>query len=165
VASALDPRLVGRLRECEEIARMGASFRAIARLGEVLAFAETIYRPSDERRRRVMKEILKIGTPTVRDKALQEAAEGWARVEQVLNIGSVYDSDEILLVVTERVMIQFALPVFQFLDAPLALDIAAADERMREIAGSSKKHRGAFLGSVDAMQRHWIVPIENRWTS
>ena len=165
MATRLDEQLTRKLQECKVMVASGVAFSAIARLGEVLALSEIAYEPHDERRGICAHEITALMTPELLDSATREALEVWRKVMRILSIGSTYNSDEVLLLVTLRAQLEYAVPAFRLAGIDVTpLDLGAVDAELRSL-GRSRQHRSSFVSALQAVQKNWSVQIQDRWTS
>ena len=146
------------LPEYERLASFGLSFDAISKLGEVLAVA-------DESEVHAAKATVRNHvTAAMAEAAVPEAIAVRSRVLRVLSIGTEFQWEELVLVLTLRVQLDLALAVMDLfgVDAT-SFDLTTLDSDLREVA-LSKQNRRYFMTALATMRRNWGIPIFDRWS-
>lgn len=133
-------------------AASGAALSAVVLLGEVFVMA------APTTRNRALREVRARVTEDVLLRASVEADRALKRILHVVSIGSTFNTDEIILLLTLRFEVELASPL---LDQPF--DLHRIDEELRGLARSAENHR-SFAAALSTIRRNWRVPIEDRWS-
>lgn len=148
-----------RFKEYDKWCAANAPFAAVCALGKGLRGTAGTERDLflSELKRRVQPEVL--------SGAAAEAAASWRRVMQILSIGSKFDEDELLLVLTLRQQIELVIVILTtFGISAEPIDLATSDAELCEIARSSENRR-AFMSALASIRRNADPEFLDRWST
>jgi hypothetical protein len=147
------------LTEYEERSLAGAALAAITALGKALRCVPP------GRREGIVAQIRTLTDPQVLANAAQEASAAHRQAARIVAIGSSFDEDELLLVLTLRVQIELVKDVLEIFSVDsVAMDLGGIDAELREIAGS-RSNRAAFSRALASMRRNSGIAIDDIWTT
>jgi len=147
---------------CDELLRVGAAFDALAELG---ALIKTTSKKSEcEARRRLEREIRERVDPAVVASARSEAEKTFQRAMRILSIGTRFNSDELLLILTLRASLSMFLEVLAVVEpGGDLLEFSALDDSMCEVA-QARPNRAPFLSAIATMRRNCGVSFDDIWS-
>ena len=86
-------------------------------------------------------------------------------IRRILSVGTVWNGEEILLVLTKRIQIDLLLDFLtEFCSYDRTVSIDDIDERLNSIA-QSKENKHSFEESRNLMKENWGLPINSKWLS
>jgi hypothetical protein len=151
-----------RFAEYDKWVGVREAFPAIASLGKAWRLAG----PSSSKQRDefVMDLRLRVDPNVICD-AAAEAIAILRRIMHILSIGTKFDEDELLLVLTLRIQIELVAEVLTIfcIDAE-EIALRRVDEELREIA-KSKENRRAFASAFGLLKKNCGIPVENQWAA
>ena len=150
-----------RFREYEKLNSLGEYYVAALELVQIshcLSDAEWSVRDKWTR---------KLQTEQFSDVALQiikaEILKDVNYIKHVLSIGEEWNSDEILLVLQQRVFIDlFSDFLLQFYGIDLRLSVEEIDELIQSTA-KTKQNKLVFELAIRLMRKNWGLPIKSKW--
>ena len=109
----------------------------------------------------------RLGEATVTREFIAAAKTGMAeelsQIRQILSVGSTWNDDEILLILTMRIQIDLALSfVAEHSLRKVTIVTDDIDESIKRIA-VSKENARAFDMAVALIKKNWGLPITSRW--
>ena len=148
----------GRFEEYERWCAAGAAFPGVCALGKGLRSV------LGEERSAFRRELKRRVKPEVLSDAAVEATARWRSAMRIMSIGSKFDEDELLLILTSRQQIELVMDVLTVFGIAVAdIELAKVDTELREIA-ASKENRRAFLRALSAIQRNGDTEVVDLWS-
>lgn len=156
----LEDALENRLAEYKSLLRQGAHASAFTRLAEVLNVVEHSELPNRVRYGligRVEEAAKSIGRESV-----QSGFEAdLARIRKICSVGSRFNEDEVLLLLTIRVQLQLAGELYAHLGwSTEGLADPEIDSAMQDIMRSNEKSTQKALGLA---RKNWGLPLVTDW--
>ena len=158
----LDEALTERWGEHQRLLEGGAFYSAMVRLGEI----ENCLRTTSPSNPLVQK-----WHPTVMGVQLTEellltvhtqAREQVDRLARMLDIGSTFTYEELVLAVTIRTELDLLLGFLRSRSIQPELDLRRLDSDILEVM-SSTRNASAFQSARSAARRNWGLPIRSSW--
>lgn len=160
----LERALEERWAEYEQLRDSGETHSALVRLAEVENCLEhQAVRRSVTRKWESMLRDAALSSQDV-ELALAGIVAAVKRLRRMLNVGTRFVYEELMLAITMRVELDLLVDFLArrgFADVA-GPEILALDEDLIEIA-HSKKHRSAFSSAQAAARRNWGIPLQTRW--
>lgn len=145
------------LRKYSELANKGAYLAAIVQLGELCRG------PEAQRERSTLEEELKAIVPnSIAEAARREGVDRLEQATRILEVGTTFTWDELVLALTLRVQIGLACEVFRTLGVPYP-NTGHLDELLKG-AARSVPNRETFARAVAALRQNWPIPLEDIWS-
>lgn len=93
---------------------------------------------------------------------IEEDAE---RIRKILAYGTIWNADEVLLVLTMRIEIDLALSFLnEYCSQKVTVTTSDIDEQIVDIS-KTKENRHAFEVATNLMNKNWGLPIQSKWLS
>jgi len=145
------------LAECVALGEEGAALRGLVKLAIYLHGVDAnTYRIAVVRMQAVL-------TAVIIETAVREAAGAVSRARKILSVGTKFEWEEIVLVLTIRTEVDAAASVLSaFGIHKSSLHLADFDDELREIA-RSKENARTFASALVSIRRNWSMPITNQW--
>jgi hypothetical protein len=99
---------------------------------------------------------------TMRRAAIAEAMKKVSRVKHILSIGTTFNDDELLLVITHRVQLGLLAQFLAKRDAVPEFHLSSIDDEMRRVAGY-RENAAAFRSAQAAARKNWGPPFQSSW--
>jgi hypothetical protein len=98
----------------------------------------------------------------MRRAAIAEAMKKVSRVKHILGIGTTFNDDELLLVITHRVQLGLLAQFLAKRGAVPEFHLSSIDDEMRRVAGY-RENAAAFRSAQAAARKNWGAPIQSSW--
>ncbi len=157
--SDLGKELSERFIEYQHFRNEGAYHAALKRLAEISHCIPQLDRPERSKwAERLRKEALTEEIIRAVKDGMEEDAQ---RIRRIFSHGSVWNDEEILLVLTIRIQIDLALA---FLNERAVVTVATddIDEQMVHISKTSQNRR-SFEVAIKLINANWGLPIRSKW--
>jgi hypothetical protein len=153
-----EQRLKDALVEYERLRAIGSYLSALATLGGVAMVAP------EQARQSVVTQLCQQIDPNAMSGAAKEIVSARNQAAHILGIGSKFNWDEFVLILTLRFEIELALPLMcQLGFDSAALDLGSLDAELREVANLGANRR-SFLSAMAAVRKNWGVPLVDKWS-
>lgn len=144
-------------REYRVLVDRGSAGSAFVRLGEAWVSIPS----GDDASREFIRGLVDAESA---DAAVRDAVTKRKRAEHVLSIGSSFNQDEMVLLLTLRTEIELIARVLRLFGKDVtALRLDAIDARLSEAALDSG-NRSALRSALASLRRNWKVPVVDVWT-
>lgn len=148
-----------KLAEFDQLERR-APFAAFVKLGEALALAPTAL--EREEFARVIKTRASSAPASL---AASEALARWNKAMRIVSVGSEFELDEIILVLTLRIQLALVIEILHRLgiDTTTMFRIAPLDRKIQDLA-REECNKAEFARALASLAHHWHIPIADEWT-
>lgn len=144
------------------VARAGAAYSALVRLGEI----DNCLRYGDLPEPLVRKAHTAIHRAAISDevlaKASAEAKGNLARLKQMLSVGTRFTYEELLLAITMRVELELLEDFLRGRGMAVEFDARSLDDDLLEVA-RYHQNSSAFRSAQIAAKRNWGLPLRSQW--
>jgi len=157
----LEKSLEERFGEYIRLIKIGAHFEAIANLVEIHHCLSVM----DVKSKSKWGEKLKQAQPheEVLRVAESDVDHEIKYIEKVLSVGTIWNDDEILHVLTQRILVDMFLDYYRdFIGRDISISVSKADELIVSVA-RTKENRRAYEISIRLMKKNWGLPIRSKW--
>lgn len=146
-----------KLAEYERWLEEGATTTAIVTLGEALRCEE------GEARAQLVATMRSRVPATALAEAGVDATDYWRRSMRIMSIGTEWDEDELLLVLTFRMNMEAILDVLkEFGIEAESIDLGQVDAELRRIA-TTKENRRAYARAISMLRKNSDWPRLEEW--
>lgn len=84
-------------------------------------------------------------------------------IERVLSIGTIWNDDEILLVLQQRIFVDLFLDFYRYrFNREIPLDLDRADRLIKSVARTPENKRSYEI-AIRLMKKNWGLPIRSKW--
>jgi hypothetical protein len=157
----IEEKLQESFRFANELFKAGAYHSALNSLAEIFHCLPIL--DSSTRRRwenRLRSQKLSVETLNAGFVGIEEEVR---IIRRILSIGTVWNGDEILLVLMKRIEIDLLLTFLtEFCSYHEAVSLDYIDERIKSIA-ETKENKHTFEEAKGLMRKNWGLPINSKW--